>query len=183
MKNIVRVMQTGDGAYIHPTEGDINYGMIKLYQPSSKINSTNFLNEVSNKWFTIVGQVQGLENWLDEWMDENGRVPGRIFIREFAESHIPETYKKMFFNKTDDDPCERFLKRAGGDDPKTKEKAPVLMYNADRICVFKIYVRQKQKWEDMDDTFITHTNVEEVNEWREAKGFVEGDINETPDLK
>ena len=178
MKNIVEVVKTEDGAYIHPVEGEKpDYGMIKFHQPSSRISGRNFMNKLDSKWVTIPGQVQGLENFLNEFMDEEDKVPGRIFIREFPESKIPEEYKKAFFVKGDVDPCERFLKKAGN-----AANAPILMYGNDRICTFKIYVRLKSKWQDLEDEFLEHTNKDEVDAWREANNISAADINDMPDL-
>lgn len=183
MKNIVRVVKNETPSvkasqseyfdYLFDAKGKDGkkYYMIKLHQPSSKTNAKNFTNVVNNKWYNTVGTIDALSNFLDEFMDERGRVPGRIFIREFPEDAVPQKYRTAFLVEDDVDPAERYLKKAGSDDD-----APVLRYYDARILTFKIYVRSNAIAETMEDVYLEHTNVDEVREWRASKGLSE-DIN------
>jgi len=165
-KNLIMLVKNEHGGMVHLNDEPANLaqvdplkqeGFIKMLQKSSKMSETGYMN-VMNRYFTYFGKVQALMNFIDERIDEQEKLPGRIIIKEFKESDVPETFKKLFYNRKAEEPEKFFVKRAG-------EKGPVLYNSGERIMRFPVWFEYLT--DNSFDVFLSYDNKEDVQKWRE----------------
>lgn len=165
-KNLIKLVKNEKGGIVHVLDTPENLaidnpskqeGYIKMVQFSSRVSDTGYINE-SNRYFTYFGKVQGLLNFVDERVDENDKLPGRIIIKEFRESEVPDAYKRLFYNHKAEEPESYFVKRPG-------KGGPVLYNSGERIMRFPVWFEYQT--ENAFDVFLPHDNSNEVKVWLE----------------
>lgn len=167
-KNLVELVKNEEGGIVHVNDEPANIlesdpnkqeGFIKMLQRSSKQSETGYWN-VMNRYFTYFGKVQALMNFVNERVDDSGKLPGRIMIKEFRKSEVPEAFKKLFYNRKAEIPENFFIKTTGGENP-------VKLYNGGEL-IMRFPVWFEYQTENAFDVFLPYDNKEEVMKWRKG---------------
>ena len=153
MNNSVQIKPASDGALISVYKSNPTFGYIQLQSEEMSIENGWIRNKTRN--CLLRAEIPMLETFLKTFA-KNGTVSGRIVIREFTESDLPENFRaRLDKNKPWEEAIEPFLKRAGKD-------GVLLTLGGERILRFT----------DLDttgreqDLRVAHDNITEIAEAR-----------------
>lgn len=155
MNNLVNIKPAQDGSIISVYKSNPKFGYIQLISTEMSIEG-GWVREKSRSAL-LRAEVQMLEKFIQQ-NGRSGSLPGRIVIREFVESELPENYNsRLDQNKPWEEAIEPFLKRAGKDGVE-------LTLGGERILRFTDYDPSGKE----QDVRISHDNVSEIAESRAA---------------
>lgn len=153
MNNLVNIKPAQDGSIISVYKSNPKFGYIQLISTEMSIEG-GWVREKSRSAL-LRAEVQMLEKFI-QLNGRSGSVPGRIVIREFVESMLPENYRsRLDQNKPWEEAIEPFLKRAGKDGVE-------LTLGGERIMRFTDYDPSGKE----QDIRVSHDNVSEIAESR-----------------
>lgn len=153
-KNAVKLVPNAQGALITAYASNPEFGYIQLQSQDISISPDGWIRD-NSRHALLRGKVEQLTAFLN-MVGNSGVAPGRIVIREFRESELPENFKaRLDKKKSYEEAIAPFIKRAG------KDGIP-LTVGGERILRFT----------DLDatgaepDKFVQHDNISEVAEAR-----------------
>jgi hypothetical protein len=148
------------GALITMSKKNPEYGFSILSQTATTLSPDGWIRE--NRRSTLLkGKVTELQRFIAAV--PKLELPGRILVKEFVESEVPEQISDMFFQKGV--PIEAamapYVKTTGPDGGNVE-----LTLDGERILRFSMYVGNPG--EEDTDVLVMHDNGEEIAAVREA---------------
>jgi len=150
MNNSVQIKPAQDGSIISVYKSNPKFGYIQLTSTEMSIEG-GWVREKSRTCL-LRAEVPMLEKFI-QLNGRTGTVSGRIVIREFQESELPENFQSRLATNVDyEKSIEPFVKRAGKDGIE-------LTVGGERILRFADYDPSGKE----HDIIIAHDNVSEVS--------------------
>lgn len=155
MNNSVFIKPSADGTIINVYKSNPKFGYIQLQ--SEELTTENGWVRNKSRNCLLRADVSILEKFIQSF-GRGGSIPGRIVVREFLESELPENFQSRL-NKSlpYEESVEPFVKRAGKDGVE-------LTVGGERILRFTDYDASGKEM----DVRIAHDNVSAVAESRAA---------------
>lgn len=151
--NTVQIKPTETGAFITAYKNKPESGFIKLQSEEISIQDNFVRNSVRTT--LIKGPIDRLEKFISTF-GKTGTVAGRIVIREFTESSLPENFQsRLNKNVGYEDAISGYLKRAGKDGIE-------VTLGGERILRFADYDPSGA----VQDLMVAHDNVNAIKESR-----------------
>lgn len=155
MNNTVFIKPSENGAIINTYKSNPEYGYIQLQSEEMSVENGWVRNKVRSA--LLRAQTSMLEKFVQVY-GKNGTIPGRIVVREFVESQLPENFHSRLNKNLDwEEAIEPFIKRAGKDGVE-------LTLGGERILRFTDYDASGKE----QDIRVQHDNVSAVMESRTA---------------
>ena len=144
------------GALVTPFSSNPDYGYLQLQSVEMTQRDGGWLEE-KRRSALLRAKTEVLESFIAQ-QGKTLMLPGRIVVREFVESNLPENYASRLNNKLSyEQAVQPFLKRAGKD-------GVALTCGGERILRFSDYDASGTQ----SDVSVAHDNVSEVAEFRAA---------------
>lgn len=153
MNNSVSIKPSETGSLINVYQSNPSFGYITLQ--SSEVTTENGWIREKTRTALLRAEVPMLEKFLAVY-GKSGNIPGRIVVREFVESALPENFKARLNKNLDyETAIEPFIKRAGKD-------GPPLTCMGERILRFTDYEASSKA----EDIRVQHDNMDAIREFR-----------------
>lgn len=161
--NSVKVLKNFQGGYINVYHNQ-EYGYIKVCDEAFEVSNGHL--ELKTRVAEIKGTVKALEEFIRTQVVINDELPGRIVVKEFSESEVPEKYQKWYNwqkGKSYEEMIFPYIKREG-------EGIVVRSKYNERILSFKQYVNVDST---ETDTLVEYNFDPELDEWRDNKYYTD----------
>lgn len=113
--NKVQIKPTETGALISTYKNNPAYGFVTLQSAEMSIDSTTGWIRESVRTALLRAETTLLEKFVSVY-GKGGAIPGRIVVKEFTESQLPENYQARLNKNLDyEDAIAPYVKRAGKD--------------------------------------------------------------------
>lgn len=147
------------GAIVTPYQSNPKFGYVQLQQTAMVVDG-GWIRE-NKRTALLRADVELLSKFVTG--NKTLSLPGKIVVKEFLESQVPQTIAEKFFNKavSHEEQIEPYLKRAGADGVQ-------LTYGGERILRFSEYDPSGND----TDTRIAHDNIDAVREAIVSKSAV-----------
>jgi hypothetical protein len=112
--NKVQIKPTETGALISTYKNNPNYGYVTLQSEEISVDTNGWVRN-SVRTALLRAETQLLEKFINHF-GKSGAIPGRIVVREFTESQLPENFQSRLNKNVDyEDAIAPYVKRAGKD--------------------------------------------------------------------
>lgn len=151
--NKVFIKPAQDGSIINIYKSNPEFGYIQLQ--SEEMTIENGWVRTKTRSALLRAETKMLEKFVQNY-GKSGNIPGRIVIREFLESELPENFRARLNKNLDyEDAIDPFIKRAGKDGVE-------LTLGGERILRFTDYDTNMTT----QDIRVQHDNISEIAEYR-----------------
>jgi hypothetical protein len=111
--NKVQIKPTETGALVSTYKNNPNYGYITLQSEEMSVDGGWVRNSVRTA--LLRAETSLLEKFVSTF-GKSGNIPGRIVVKEFTESQLPENYMSRLNKNLDyEESIAPYIKRAGKD--------------------------------------------------------------------